>query len=71
MANTLGFDTSIGSNLWKDRVCTELSVAVLHSFNTNGVAMVDHHTLVCKQLNIEIGTVDHYFRYFLFLCLNN
>ena len=42
----LGYDTSITNNLWKDRVNTELSLAVLHSFNSAGVAIVDHHTLV-------------------------
>ena len=47
IANTLGYDTSTGNNLWKDRVNTELSVAVLQSFKSNGVAIVDHHTLVC------------------------
>jgi len=41
----LGYDTSITNNLWKDRVNTELSLAVLHSFNSAGVAIVDHHTL--------------------------
>ena len=42
----LGYDTSTSKNLWKDRVNTELSVAVLHSFNSAGVAIVDHFTLV-------------------------
>ncbi len=31
-------------NLWKDRVNTEVSVAVLHSFYGEGVSIVDHHT---------------------------
>ena len=52
----LGYDTSITNNLWKDRVNTELSLAVLHSFNSAGVAIVDHHTLVIMlNLNSNLG----------------
>ena len=46
MATALGYDTSVSNNLWKDRVNTEVNLAVLYSFNSSGVAIVDHHTLV-------------------------
>ena len=34
----------INSALWKDRALLELNLAVLHSFQKNGVTIVDHHT---------------------------
>ena len=46
VGSVLGYDTSVSTNLWKDRVNTELNFAVLYSFNKSGVAIVDHHTLV-------------------------
>ena len=46
MASALGYDTSVKNNLWQDRVNTEVNLAVLHSYNSAGVAIVDHHTLV-------------------------
>lgn len=33
-----------GPGLWRDTALTELNRAVLHSFRTAGVTMVDHHT---------------------------
>ena len=39
-------ETSCDDNMWRERVTTELSVAVLHSFKKAGVTMVDNHTLV-------------------------
>ena len=46
MATALGYDTSVKNNLWQDRVNTEVNFAVLHSYNSAGVAIVDQHTLV-------------------------
>ena len=37
-------DTSSAQSLWKDRAMLELNLAVLHSFNQQGISMVDHHT---------------------------
>jgi nitric-oxide synthase, bacterial len=31
-------------DLWKDRAVTELNAAVLHSYETSGVRIADHHT---------------------------
>jgi nitric-oxide synthase, bacterial len=38
----------VGDNLWKDKALTELNIAVLHSFRTAGISIVDHH-LASKQ----------------------
>ncbi|MFS0783977.1 nitric oxide synthase oxygenase [Bacillus sp. 1P06AnD] len=44
VAEIMGIDTGRNASLWKDRALTELNVAVLHSFNNEGVSIVDHHT---------------------------
>ncbi|MDF2724523.1 MAG: yflM [Paenibacillus sp.] len=44
VARSLGLDTSSNASLWRDRALVELNVAVLHSFRTRGVSIVDHHT---------------------------
>ncbi len=44
VADALKLDTHSLTNLWKDKVNTELSVAVLHSYVADGVALVDHHS---------------------------
>jgi diguanylate cyclase (GGDEF)-like protein len=44
IAHEMGLRTSSNRTLWRDRALIELNVAVLHSFHTAGVAMVDHHT---------------------------
>ena len=46
IANVLGYDTTTNSNYWKDRVNLELSMAVLDSYKSATVAIVDHHSLV-------------------------
>jgi nitric-oxide synthase len=40
-AEVLGIDRS--DVVWRDRVLTELNLAVLHSFRRDGVTIVDHH----------------------------
>lgn len=40
----LGVETKNNVTLWRDRVATEISQAVLHSFTKAGVTLVDHHT---------------------------
>ncbi|MCM3761822.1 nitric oxide synthase oxygenase [Alkalihalobacillus oceani] len=44
VAACMGLDTAKDSTLWKDRALTELNIAVLHSYKTAGVSIVDHHT---------------------------
>ncbi|QHT63592.1 nitric oxide synthase oxygenase [Paenibacillus lycopersici] len=44
LAALMGLDTARESTLWRDRALVELNVAVLHSFKTQGVTIVDHHT---------------------------
>ncbi|WP_267637620.1 nitric oxide synthase oxygenase [Halovenus rubra] len=40
----LGYDTTKTRSLWKDEALVELNRAVLHSFESAGVRIVDHHT---------------------------
>jgi nitric-oxide synthase, bacterial len=44
IAKRMQLDTSSAHSLWKDRAMLELNLAVLHSFNQQGISMVDHHT---------------------------
>ncbi|GAA4044811.1 nitric oxide synthase oxygenase [Nonomuraea soli] len=44
IARRLGLDTSSERTLWRDAALVELNVAVLHSFEEDGVTMTDHHT---------------------------
>jgi nitric-oxide synthase len=44
VANRLGLDIADERSLWRDRALVELNVAVLHSFDTAGVTIADHHT---------------------------
>ncbi len=44
VAKLFGLDTRTAASLWKDRSLVELNRAVLHSFESDGVRMVDHHT---------------------------
>lgn len=48
IADMMGLDTSSVRTLWRDKALIELNHAVLHSFRSSGVHMVDHHT-VAKQ----------------------
>lgn len=48
VAKLLNLDTSVQATLWKDRSLVELNVAVLHSFKTCGVSIVDHHTAAAQ-----------------------
>jgi len=44
IARKLGYDTTKhGTALWRDKALTELNVAVLHSFRSAGISMIDHH----------------------------
>ena len=44
VAARMGLDTSHESTLWRDRALVELNRAVLHSFETAGMKISDHHT---------------------------
>ncbi|HEY0752509.1 MAG TPA: nitric oxide synthase oxygenase [Ktedonobacteraceae bacterium] len=44
IAEKMGLDTHADRSLWKDRALVELNVAVLASFASEGVTIVDHHT---------------------------
>jgi nitric-oxide synthase len=43
IARRMGLDTGRDSSLWKDRALVELNIAVLHSYRSHGVAIIDHH----------------------------
>jgi nitric-oxide synthase len=42
VAERLGLDTSTERTLWRDRATIELNRAVLHSFDEDGVTIIDH-----------------------------
>ncbi len=44
VAERLGLDLSTPRSLWRDRALVEVNRAVLHSFDTDGVILADHHT---------------------------
>jgi nitric-oxide synthase, bacterial len=44
IAARMGLRTDSPRTLWQDRAVTELNVAVLHSYQTSGVKIADHHT---------------------------
>ena len=44
IAERMGLDTRSDRALWRDRALVELNVAVLSSFASYGVTIVDHHT---------------------------
>jgi nitric-oxide synthase len=44
VAALFGLDTASDRSLWRDRALVELNLAVLHSFQEDGVTMADHHT---------------------------
>ena len=45
VARLFGLDTDNERTLWRDRALIELNRAVLHSFDTAGVTIGDHHSL--------------------------
>jgi nitric-oxide synthase len=44
VAERMGLDTTDEATLWRDRALVEINRAVLHSFQSNGVSITDHHT---------------------------
>ena len=56
IAERMGLRTGSDRNLWKDRALTELNLAVIHSFESAGVTITDHHTesvRFLKHLELE------------------
>lgn len=58
VARMMGLDTSSNASLWKDRALVELNVAVLHSFKTYGVTIIDHHTAAQQFMRFERNERD-------------
>ncbi|WP_264184020.1 nitric oxide synthase oxygenase [Bacillus shivajii] len=60
VASVFGLDTRKNSWLWKDRALVELNRAVLHSFQQQGVSIVDHHTAAeqFRQFEKKEGEAD-------------
>src|SRR5699024_12633332 len=48
IAEIMNLDTTLNRSLWIDKTLVELNIAVLHSYNKNGVTLVDHHTAAKK-----------------------
>nr|XP_014095409.2 nitric oxide synthase [Bactrocera oleae]XP_036234036.1 nitric oxide synthase [Bactrocera oleae]XP_036234073.1 nitric oxide synthase [Bactrocera oleae]XP_036234191.1 nitric oxide synthase [Bactrocera oleae] len=44
VANKMKLDTHTTSSLWKDKALVEVNLAVLHSFQTRNITILDHHT---------------------------
>lgn len=44
IAQRMGLNTTSNSSLWRDQAVVELNIAVLDSFQSAGVTIVDHHT---------------------------
>jgi nitric-oxide synthase len=44
IAEKLGLDCRSPRTLWQDRALLELNAAVLHSYEADGIKLVDHHT---------------------------
>lgn len=44
VARKMGLDTRNPSSLWKDKALVEVNIAVLHSYQSRNITIVDHHT---------------------------
>ncbi|GGN93659.1 nitric oxide synthase oxygenase [Saccharibacillus kuerlensis] len=53
VADLMGLDRSRRSTLWQDRALVELNVAVLESYRTAGVSIIDHHTAAAQFETFE------------------
>lgn len=40
----MGLDTRNPTSLWKDKALVEVNIAVLHSYQSKNITIVDHHT---------------------------
>lgn len=59
IAARLGWKTNSPQSLWRDRALVELNQAVLHSFRSQGVKIIDHHTAGELHLKFEKDERDH------------
>ncbi|GGE34017.1 nitric oxide synthase oxygenase [Pullulanibacillus camelliae] len=53
VAKNMGLDSRSNRTLWKDKALVELNVAVLDSYNKQGVSIVDHHTAASQFQSFE------------------
>jgi len=53
IAELFGYDMTTNTSLWKDRALVELNAAVLHSYKSAGVSIVDHHTAAEQFVRFE------------------
>lgn len=53
IAEIMGLDISSNRTLWKDKALVELNLAVLDSFQKQGVSIVDHHTAAQQFKSFE------------------
>ena len=53
IAEKLGLDMRNSRSLWKDRALLELNAAVIHSYQTDGVKLVDHHTAAAEFMKFQ------------------
>lgn len=44
VAIKMGLDIRTTTSLWKDKALVEINIAVLHSYQSRNVTIVDHHT---------------------------
>ncbi|XP_050084413.1 nitric oxide synthase isoform X1 [Anopheles aquasalis] len=44
IAIKMGLDTRNPTSLWKDKALVEINIAVLHSYQSRNITIVDHHT---------------------------
>lgn len=58
VGKSLGLDTSKERTLWRDRALVELNLAVLQSFEREGVTIVDHHTAAKQFKRFEKNEAD-------------
>jgi nitric-oxide synthase len=59
VAERMGLDTSSDRTLWKDRAMLELTIAVMHSFDTAGVSIIDHHFASRQFVKHELREQSH------------
>lgn len=65
----MGLDTRNPTSLWKDKALVEINIAVLHSFQTLNITIVDHHTASESFMkHFENETKSRYVLAFKVLC---
>ncbi|PIC84226.1 nitric oxide synthase [Sporosarcina sp. P1] len=53
VAKLMGLNTKSNRSLWIDKALVELNIAVLHSYEKEGVTLVDHHTAAKQFKSFE------------------